>query len=76
LFADFRTVTLVNKDSLGERLAALTHDARVTFIRRHMYFQYRLLFSFSDVRGWEADRIASDPAFLGERPHWAPQRDE
>jgi hypothetical protein len=71
LFANFREIALVPKDLLGTRLAALTHEARVTFIRRHMNFQYRLLFSHADVQALEADRIASDTAFVGARPQWA-----
>ncbi len=72
LFSDFRDIRLTDKDALIEaRLSALTHEARVTFIRRQMYFQYRLRFSYEDVRGWEAARIAADPAYTGPRPDWA-----
>ena len=49
----------------------MTHDARVTFIRRAVYFRYRILLALDDIRRWEATRIASDPAFAGSRPHRA-----
>lgn len=72
LFANFREVALVPKAQLLERrLRAMTHDARLTFIRRAIYFRYRVLIGLDDIRRWEATRIANDPAFGGPRPAWA-----
>lgn len=70
MIANFREVALVDQDSL-RRVAALTHDARVYFIRRKLYFRYRLTFSVDEVRRWEATRIANDPNFTGPKPDWA-----
>lgn len=56
---------------MSQGLAAITHDCRVTFIRRYMYFRFRLAFALDDVRAWEAKRIAADPAFEGPMPPWA-----
>ncbi|HET8751954.1 MAG TPA: hypothetical protein VFM43_05460 [Gaiellaceae bacterium] len=73
LFSNFREVHVVDKKELLDsgRLAALTHDARVTLIRRKLYFRYRLPFSFEDVREWEAARIKGDSKFTGPKPEWA-----
>lgn len=72
LFANFREIKVIDKAALlADRVAAMTHEARVTFLRRHMYFQYRLAFSHQDVLAWEASRIAADPAFVGPRPERA-----
>lgn len=72
LFADFRQMEMAVKNSLLERrVAALTHEARVSFMRRELYFRYRLRFSFDEVKSWEAARIAVDPHFEGPRPTWA-----
>ncbi len=73
-FADFREITLIPKEgvSTATRVATLTHDCRVTFIRRWLYFRFRLLLPFDDVRALEADRIAGDAHFEGPRPAWAP----
>jgi len=57
--------------TVGQRVGALTHDARVTFIRRYLYFRFRLGLSFEQVRALEAARIAADPAFVGPKPTWA-----
>lgn len=71
LFSNLREVALVPKQQLLERrLRAMTHDARVTFVRRAIYFRYRILLGLDDIRRWEATRIASDPAFAGPRPAW------
>jgi hypothetical protein len=73
LFSNFREVAVVSKAELPERrLAAMTHDTRVTFIRRALYFRYRILISLDDVRSWEATRIRNDPHFSGPRHEWAP----
>lgn len=53
------------------RIGALMHDARVTFIRRYLYFRFRLALSFEQVRDLEAARIGADPAFQGPPPAWA-----
>jgi hypothetical protein len=73
MFSNFREVQTVARDgfTFERRLAALTHDARVTFIRREMYFRYRHALTFEDVRKLEAQRISNDPAFQGPRPSWA-----
>lgn len=72
LFSNFREVHVVNKGKLLERrIAAITPEVRVSFIRRMIYFLYRLPFSMSDVMAWEARRISTDPAYEGPRPFWA-----
>lgn len=72
-FADFRELITVPRDSAmpHKRVAAITHDCRVTFIRRYIYFRFRLAFAFEDIQTWEANRIANDPAFEGPKPDWA-----
>jgi hypothetical protein len=73
MWADLREVGLAAREHFeaGRRLAALTHDARVTFIRRYLYFRFRLALSSAQIRDLEAARIRSDPAFAGPRPDWA-----
>jgi hypothetical protein len=74
LYSNFRELALVPKRELLERrLRAMTHEARVTFIRRAIYFRHRILIDTADVRRWEATRIMNDPAFAGPRPEWASQ---
>jgi hypothetical protein len=73
LFSNFRELVLVPKaDLLERRLRAMTHDTRVSFIRRALYFRFRVMVGMDDVRRWEATRIMNDPAFAGPRPEWAP----
>jgi len=55
----------------GQRVGELTHEARVIFIRRYLYFRFRLALSFEQVRALEAARIGADPAFSGPKPAWA-----
>jgi hypothetical protein len=72
MWADFREVALAPREQFTQdaRIGALTHDARVTFIRRYLYFRLRWSLSFEQVRDMEAARIAADPAFGGPRPDW------
>lgn len=72
-FANFREIVALPRDRLGlsNRLAAITHDCRVTLIRRWLYFRFRLAFRFDQVQAWEATRISSDPSFAGPKPDWA-----
>ena len=72
-FANFREIVAVprEKAEASPRLSAITHDCRVTFIRRWLYFRFRLAFTINQVRSWEAARISSDPAFAGPKPSWA-----
>jgi hypothetical protein len=73
MFSNFREVALVSKaDLMDRRTAAMTHDARVSFIRRSLYFRYRVMVGMADVKGWETTRISNDPHFAGPRPDWAP----
>lgn len=74
LFANFREVACCPKERVQAtgRRGTMTHDARVTLIRRKLYFRYRLNLAFDEVRELEARRIGSDPAFAGPRPPWAP----
>lgn len=73
MFSNLREVGLIDGEQLtaDRRVAAMSHDARVTFIRRKIYFRYRLLLPFEEVRRLEANRIAADPAFSGPKPPWA-----
>jgi hypothetical protein len=63
MWADFRELVLAPREQFAQdaRIGALTHDARVTFIRRYLYFRLRC--RFEQVRDMEAARIAADPAF-------------
>lgn len=72
-FSSFREIATVPREASEPtvRLAAITHECRVTFIRRWLYFRFRLSFALGDVRRWEAARISNDPAFAGPRPEWA-----
>lgn len=72
-FANFREIATVPRESAdpAKRLAAVTHDCRVSFVRRWLYFRFRLAFDTDQVRNWEAIRIASDPTFAGPKPDWA-----
>lgn len=73
MFANFRRLHLVDwrEVCLANRQAALTHDCRVHFIRRWLYFRFRILLSLGQVRDLEAERIRADPTFQGPRPTWA-----
>lgn len=72
MWADFRELVLAPREQFipDARIGALTHDARVTFIRRYLYFRLRWSLSFEQVRDMEAARIGADPAFAGPRPDW------
>jgi hypothetical protein len=72
MWADFREVVLAPREQFTQdaRIGALSHDARVTLIRRYLYFRLRWSLSFEQVREMEAARIAADPAFAGPRPDW------
>jgi hypothetical protein len=72
MWADFCDLLLAPREQFTQdaRLGALSHDGRVTFIRRYLYFRLRWSLSFEQVRDMEAARIAGDPAFAGPRPDW------
>lgn len=72
-FANFRQIRNVPKEqaSLEHRAAAMTHDCRVSFLRRWLYFRFRLAISMEQAREAERARIKSDPHFKGPRPEWA-----
>lgn len=73
MWVNLRDIGLADREQFtaGQRVGALTHDARVTFIRRYLYFRFRLALSFEQVRAMEARRIGADPAFAGPKPGWA-----
>jgi hypothetical protein len=73
MFADFRQPTIIPRADLdpGRRIAALTHDTRVYFIRRKLYWEQRWLMDLGDVRRLEGDRIGHDEHFIGDKPKWA-----
>ncbi len=72
MWADFREIVLAPREQFTReaRIGALTHDARVTFIRRYLYFRLRWALSFEQVRDMEAARIGADAAFDGPHPDW------
>jgi hypothetical protein len=72
-FVNFRELATVERSaiSLDTRVAAMTHDCRVAWIRRWIYFRLRLPVTPARVRAMEARRIADDPAFVGPKPDWA-----
>ena len=69
----FREIASVARGrfSTEARVGALSHDARVTFTRRYLYFRFRLALSLDQVRDLEAARIHADRAFEGPKPAWA-----
>ena len=73
-FANFRELATVERGAASPeaRVAAMTHDCRVAWIRRWIYFRLRLAVTLAQVREMEAERIAGDPSFEGPRPEWAP----
>jgi hypothetical protein len=73
MFADLREVAVVPPGSVARerRARAMTHDARVAFIRRAIFHRYRWLLSLADVQAREAIRISQDRDFEGPRPAWA-----
>jgi hypothetical protein len=73
MFSDLRQVARIPRDQLAveRRIAALTHDARVYFIRRKIYWEQRWRMDLEDVYGLESVRIGSDLAFIGDKPEWA-----
>ena len=73
MFANLREIAAAPREQFTpqRRVGALTHDARVSLIRRYLYFRFRLALSFEQVRDMEAARIRSDPAFGGPKPDWA-----
>lgn len=73
MFSDFRAVMRVPKSGLdvARRIAALSHDTRVAFIRRKLYWEQRWMLHLEDVRSLEASRIRADGAFAGPKPEWA-----
>jgi hypothetical protein len=73
MWANLREIASVERARFtpDARLGALSHDARVTFIRRYLYFRFRHALSFEQVRDLEAARIRADPAFVGPKPAWA-----
>lgn len=77
MFANLRDIALIGRErfSPDRRAAVMTHNARVTLIRRYLYFRFRVLTSFEEVRALEAARIRADPAFAGPRPDWAGEPD-
>lgn len=72
-FANFRKLEAVPQDDaeLEHRVAAMTHGCRVSFIRRWLYFRFRVTFSMDDVLALEAARIRADPDFQGPKPSWS-----
>jgi hypothetical protein len=72
-FVNLRELASVPRSTatVARRVAAITHECRITLIRRYLYFRFRLAFRLEDVRAWEAKRIANDPVFEGPRPSWA-----
>jgi hypothetical protein len=73
MFADFRSNRLVPRSAVvsDRRIATLTHEARVYFIRRKIYWEQRWFLDHDDVKRLESRRIASDVAFKGPKPTWA-----
>lgn len=72
-FVNFREMRSIERASvsLDSRVATMTHDCRVAWIRRWIYFRLRLTVTPEQVQAMEAERIAGDPSFEGPRPDWA-----
>ncbi len=73
-FVTFRELTSISANHLTNksRVLTLTHEGRVTFIRRWIYFRFRWGLSYDEVQEAERVRISADPNFAGPRPVWAP----
>jgi hypothetical protein len=73
-FVNFRELATVERGAASPeaRIATMTHDCRVAWIRRWIYFRLRLTVTPEQVQAMEAERIAGDPSFEGPRPEWAP----
>lgn len=73
MFADFHQPARIPRTDLSadRRIAALSHDARLYFIRRKLYWEQRWLIELKDVLGYERARISNDSAFVGDKPAWA-----
>lgn len=76
-YADFRHLQLaeVGEIVVGRRIHTMSHDARVFFVRRWLYFRFRIHLALEQVRALEAARIRADSAFVGPRPAWAASAD-
>ena len=74
MFADFRALALVDKNEVTKdrRVAIMTHNARVYFIRRYLYWRQRWKIPIDKVLALEKVRISRDTDFEGPRPVWAP----
>lgn len=72
-FVDFREMDSIDRAAASEdsRIATMTHDCRVAWVRRWIHFRLRLPISYQYVQQMEADRIAADALFRGPRPKWA-----
>jgi len=72
MWADLRDLALLAREqvSVERRVGTMSHEARVSFIRRYLYFRFRLLVPFAQIQALEAARIAVDDAFVGDRPGW------
>lgn len=73
MYADFHQPARIPRAELSvdRRVAALTHNARLYFIRRKLYWEQRWFMALEDVLGFEKVRIAGDSAFVGDKPEWA-----
>lgn len=73
MYGDFHQPARIPRAELSadRRIAALTHDARLYFIRRKLYWEQRWLMELDDVLGFERVRISNDSAFVGDKPAWA-----
>lgn len=74
MFADLRDVASINREEVSSenRIAIMTHDARVYFIRRYIYWRQRFKLELQDLVDLETGRIGRDANFMGPRPAWAP----
>jgi hypothetical protein len=62
MFANLRETVRVSMADLAAagRVAAMTHDCRVSVIRRELYYRYRWLVSREDVQANEASRVSNE----------------
>ena len=73
MYSNFREIALVPREALvpEHRIAALSHEARVYFIRRKLYWEQRWALEIAATFKLEAQRIGSDANFKGPKPEWA-----
>jgi hypothetical protein len=72
MYADLRQSVRIPDEDLrtAGRVGAASHDARLSILRRDVYFRYRWALGMKDVLALERSRIEADTNFAGPLPQW------